>query len=347
MLISSQLPLSSLIEFCRTLRHNLGAGLTLRHVFHQQAERGPRPVRPIATRVVAELDQGESLEAALKPERAAFPPIFTSLVVVGEQTGSLPDVFGELEKYFLLQQRLRRQFVAQIAWPLLQFFAAPFVLALMIFVLAVLTPSGTAPYDPLGLGYTGVWGAAKLLIHFFGTLAALVGLYFLVTRSLRRRATVHELLLRLPVIGPCLSAVALSRFCLALRLTMNTTMPITKALGLSLRATGNDAFAVRADRVKESLRDGEELAQALSKTGVFRRDFVDILANAEEGGQIPEVMRHQGEYYADEARRRLTILTHGASAAIWLIVAGTIIFLIFRIFLGIYGSGGLIDGMAR
>jgi type IV pilus assembly protein PilC len=347
MLFSSQLPLSSLIELCRALRHNLEAGLTLHQVFRQQAERGPASIRAIADRIAMELEQGESLETALKPERAAFPHMFVALVTVGEQTGSLPDVLGELEKYFLVQQRLRRQFLIQIAWPMLQFFAAPFVLALMIFVLAVLSPSGSQPFDPLGLGYTGVGGAIKLLVHFFGTIAALVGLYVLATRTLRRRATVHELLLRLPVLGPCLRAIALSRFCLALRLTMNTGMSIARALGLSLRATGNEAFATRAEAVKQAVRQGEDLAQALAETRIFPQDFLDIVANAEEGGRVPEVMRHQSEYYAEEARRKLAILTHSASAAVWLLVAGTIIFLIFRIFLSIYGAGGVIDRLAR
>jgi type II secretory pathway component PulF len=200
---------------------------------------------------------------------------------------------------------------------------------------------------PLGPGYKGVWGAPKFLLHFFGTLAGLVGVYFLVTRTFRRSASVHELLLRLPIIGPCMSAIALSRFCLALRLTMNTGMSMTRALRLSMRATGNDAFAVRAETVRVAMQEGEDLGQALKETGVFPADFLDIVANAEEGGRVPEVMQHQSEYYADEARRRLTILTHAASGAIWLIVAGTIIFLIFKIFLSVYGPGGLYDSLAR
>jgi type IV pilus assembly protein PilC len=343
MLFATKLPLSSLIEFCRALRHNLGAGLTLLHVCRQQAERGPLPVRPVASRISQDLEQGESLEVALKRERAAFPHMFVALATVGEQTGSMPDVFAELEKYFLMQQRLRRQFFSQIAWPLFQLLMAPIVVSLMLLVLAIFD----SPLAPLGSGYTGVWGAAKFPLHFYGTMVALVGAYFLVTRTLRRSAAVHELLLRLPIIGPCLSAIALWRFCLALRLTMNTGMSMTRALRLSMRATGNDAFAVRAETVRVAMQEGEDLGQALRETGVFPADFLDIVANAEEGGRVPEVMQHQSEYYADEARRRLTILTHGASAAIWLIVAGTMIFLIFKIFLSVYGPGGVYDTLAR
>jgi type IV pilus assembly protein PilC len=343
MLLTSQLPLSSLIEFCRVLRHNLGAGLTLRHVFRQQAERGPPPVRTVAGRICADLEQGDSLEEALKRERAFFPPIFVALATVGEKSGSLPDVFAELEKYFVLQHRLRRQLISQTAWPIFQLLAAPLILALMIYVLAIFN----SPLDPLGLGYTGFWGAGKLLLQFYGSIAALVGLYFLATRTLRQRAAVHEILLRVPVIGNCLTTIALWRFCLALRLTMNTGMSILTAVRLSMRATGNAAFAARGDRVREGLRAGEDLSQALAGSGVFPQNFLDILSNAEEGGRVPEVMQHQAEFYEEEARRQLTILTRTVSGLVWLIVAGILIFLIFRIFLSVYGSGGVIDRLAR
>jgi type II secretory pathway component PulF len=331
MLLSSQLPLSSLIEFCRVVRHNLGAGLTLLHVFRQQSLRGPAPVRPVAERIRQELEEGESLEAALKQERAHFPPMFISLAIVGEQTGCLPEVFAELEKFFLLQQRLRRQFFTQIAWPAIQFFIAPFVIAGMIFFLGILASDQGKSMAPLGQSYVGVLGAIRFLVHFFGGLGLLVALYFVVTRTLKQQAFVHELLLRLPVVGPCVQAIALMRFCMALRLTMDTGMPITRSLDLSLRATGNEAYAARSALVQDALREGEDLALALSRAGIFPYDFVNILANAEEGGRVPEVMRHQAEYYEEESRRRMTMLTMAASGVIWLCVAGFLIFMIFRI----------------
>ena len=80
---------------------------------------------------------------------------------------------------------------------------------------------------------------------------------------------------------------------------------------------------------------------------MFPQDFLNILSNAEEGGRVPEVMQHQAEFYEEEARRQLTILTRTVSGAIWLIVAAVLIFLIFRMYLGIYGPGGMIDRFAR
>jgi type IV pilus assembly protein PilC len=341
MLFSSQLPLTSLIELCRSMKHNLGAGLTLVDVFRQQSRRGPGPVRPVAERIYEDLKEGDSLEDALEREKAAFPPLFLSMAGVGEQTGTLPEVFTELERYFVLQHRLRQQFLVLSFWPVLQLIAAIFVIAGMIFLLAILTPSGNAPFDPLGLGLTGVGGAVSFLVSAFGSLVLLVAGYFLVTRLLQQKALVDAMLLHLPGFGPCLTAVAMARFCLAMRLTLDTSLSIATALRLSLRATGNAAFAAQTDTIKEALRGGDDVATALSRCGLFDEMFVNIVANGEEGGRLPEVMKHQAEQYQEEAERRLTMAMRMAAMAIWLVVAGLLVFMIFRIamsVLGVYDS---------
>ncbi len=328
MLLSKRLPLSSLIELCRVMRHNLSAGLTLRHVFKQQANKGPVGVRPIADRVSQQLQEGESLQDALENEKQHFPPLFTQLVTVGEQSGALPEIFEELENYFAMQLRLKRQFISQTAWPLIQFILAPFVMAGMIFILGILG----SKFDPLGFGLTGTSGAIKFLFGWFGTIGILVVAYFVVTRSLRQQKVVDELILRTPVFGSCMRAMAMTRFCMALRLTMETGMPIARALKLSLRATANSAYEARVEQVGQAVKNGDDLTEALRITGLFTDDFLDIMATAEESGRIVEVMQRQAKHYEEETGRRLTILTQVASKGIWLGIAIIIIFLIFRIF---------------
>jgi type IV pilus assembly protein PilC len=328
MVFSLRLPLPSLIELCRVLRHNLAAGLTLRDVFRQQASRGPLAVRPLAERILAVIDEGDSLETALKREKAAFPPLFLALARVGEETGTLPEMFGELEKYFLLQQRLKRQFVSAARLPVLQLLMAIFVIAGMQFFLGVVN----APFDPIGVGL-GAAGALRFLAYAFGTLALLIGAYLLAARNLQHKALVDGLLLRLPAVGPCLQALALTRFCLALRLTMETGMSMARALRLSLQATGNAAFESRSEVMEQAVRAGDDLTVALAKGEVFPEDFQNIVAVAEEGGRVPEIMRHQADYYQEEAGRRLTTLTTVAGFGVWLTVALLMIIVIFRIFL--------------
>ena len=135
MLFSRQISPASTIAICRALRHGLGAGLTLVQVFRQQAERGPARVRPLARRVLTVLEQGHGLNDALEAEKGVLPPLFFALASVGEETGHLAEVFGELEKHFLLQEKLRKQFRAQSMMPVLQLGLAFLILGGVIFIL--------------------------------------------------------------------------------------------------------------------------------------------------------------------------------------------------------------------
>jgi type IV pilus assembly protein PilC len=333
MFFSRHLPLPSLIELCRSLRHYLSAGLTLRDVFRQQAQKGRPPVRPVAARINAGLEQGEDLEGALKRERAHFPPLFLSLASVGEQTGMLPEVFRELEHYFALQLKLKRQFLTQIAWPAFQLGAAILVITFLIWILGMIAGSNPASkgFDPIGLG-TGTGPALGFFFGSIATLAAVLGLY-LVSRRVLRAGLVDGFLLRLWVFGPCLEALALTRFCLALRLTLESGMSVIKAVRLSLEATGNAAFAAAAPVAQAGVRAGEELTVALGATRLFPAEFLHVVAVGEESGQLTEVLAKQSEQYAEESERRLHVLAQVAGWGVWLVVAILIIIAIFRIFM--------------
>ena len=188
-------------------------------------------------------------------------------------------------------------------------------------------------FDPVGLGLSGPEGALIFLASVFGLLLFFAALYLVGTRLLGGRAFVDGFLLRTPILGPCLRALALTRFCLALRLTLETGMPIARALRLSFRATGNAAFADRLDRAVAAVKEGQELTAALTATGLFPEEFRHILSVAEESGRLPEVLRQEADHYHDEAGRRTAALTTALTVLVWLIVAGFIVFFVFRVFL--------------
>lgn len=332
MLLSSRLSLSDLIELCRSLRHYLGAGLSLVDAFRQQAKRGRARVRPIASRIVTALEAGDSLEEALQREDHAFPPLMRSLARVGEQTGMLAEVFAELEKYYVRQQKLWRQFLAQSSWPLIQFVLAIFVLAGLILIMGMIADTrGGQPLDPLGLGLAGPSGALIFLSVVFGILLGLVLIYWLITRRLQGAVAMETFLLGLPVLGPCLQALALTRFCMALRLTTETGMSIVQAMRLSLSATGNAAFTSRSELIEADLRRGEDLTRTLTRSGLFPVDFQHMIEVAEESGTLDKVLAHQAEHYQEEASRRLAALTSMAGYAVYGLVGLVIIVAIFRI----------------
>jgi type II secretory pathway component PulF len=324
--------LSGLIQWCRALRHGLGAGLSLPKVFQLQAKKGPRALREMAGRIAARLEKGEALEDALEAEGDKLPKLFRELAGVGERTGHLPEIFVELGEYYEMQQKLGREFRSQLVWPVFTFAAAVLIIAFLIFVLGIIADGkgGEAP-APIGFGLRGAKGAIIFLMAVATFLGGLFGLYLFFTRGMRQRVAFESFLLRLPAVGPCADAFAMGRFCLALRMTMETGMSAHDAVRQSLRATGNAAFTTSEPYVVARVKSGEEINVALRQCPAFTPEFLDILEVAEVSGQIPEVMARQAEHYREEAARRLKGLTRFANFAIYAVVSLLMIVAIFRI----------------
>jgi type IV pilus assembly protein PilC len=337
-MFSRRLPVSALLDLCRSMRYSLGSGIMLRDIMDLLANKGTRQIRPVAAKISKDLKAGWSLQDALNKQEDAFPPLFMALTAVGEETGNLPEVLHELEKYYELQQKLRRDFWGQVSWPVIQFVAAVLVVTMLIYILGIIAEvrHGEAPLDPLGLGLYGTTGA----IIFFGavtsTVLAATLLFLLVKRLFRRRALVERVLLATPGLGPCLRAITMTRFCVAGRMMLETNLSVFKMLRLAFLATDNAAFTSTIPKVEASLRQGNSITTALTTANVFSERFLAAVAVAEESGRLPESLRFQGDEYDDESRRRLTFLTRVAGSLVWLVVAAIIITCIITIFRTVY-----------
>jgi type IV pilus assembly protein PilC len=339
MFFSRRLSIKDLIDLCRSMRYSLSSGLTLRDVMDLLTTNGPPRLRPVAAEISKELKSGWSLQDAIGKQAAVFPPIFLALVTVGEESGNLPEVLSELEKYYRVQQKLRREFIDQISWPVVQFVMAVFVIATLIWGLAfvkTLNPGSDAATDPLGFGLVGLSGSLTFMGIVFGSVLALIVVFLVLKRLLRRRAIVEQILLRVPVFGPCLRAIALTRFCVALHLMLETSLSVRKTLRLALVATDNLAFTSVQGAVEAALVRGETITSALTSSHVFPAHFLGVIAIAEESGRLPEVLRNAAEEYDEEARRRLSVVNKVFSYAIWFGIAGFLAFAIFRIFTEVY-----------
>lgn len=334
MLFGSTAPLPALIQWCRALRHGLDVGLSPVKVFRQQAASGPSALRPVADRIADRLDTGESLEDALRPEAARFPPLFVELVTVGEQAGRLPDVFAELEDHFETVKQTRRTFLRLLIWPAIQYVGAILVITIMLLVLGILG-SGL---DPLGLGLTGTGGAFAFLTIMATFTAAVVGGVLFAAGHPPLRAKLEALALGVPGLGGCFRALALSRFCTAFYMTAEAGMRADRCLRFSLRATANRAYAGEADHAAKAARKGQDVPSILGGYGprLFSDEFMGALHVGEDSGRLAEVMHKQAELYRDEARRKMKTLATAAGGAVYAMIGLLLIVMIFKIFMTAY-----------
>lgn len=325
---SSKCPLPALVAWCRVLKHSLGAGLDPLRIFRQQAKSGPRPLRHVAEAVAKGIEAGDSLEDAFAPFRNTFPPLFVEMVAVGEKSGRLEDTFRELEGYYETTLKVQRDFRSQMAYPALQFVAAVFVIAMLIFIIGFMG----LKIDPLGLGLSGGTGALIFVGCAFAPVLFALFLLKLSADSVSLRARLEGMCLWVPAWGPALLCFAVHRFCVALRMTTEAALRTDKVLHYSFRATANSAFTSREEHAVAVAKRGGELHEAVKDCGApFPEEFTESLLVAEEAGEVPEVMERLAENYREEGARRMKGAASMTGWAVYAFVAILIIIAIFKI----------------
>ncbi len=341
---SSKCPLPALVNWCRTLKHSVGAGLDVVRIFRNLAKSGPWALRKTADDIAGALSRGDSLEEAFAPHRDRFPPLFVELVIVGEQSGRLEDTFRELETYYETTMRVQRNFRSQMIYPLIQYVLAVIVISMFLFIYSMLVTTKTGKSASV-FGFSGSGGAFSFLFFGFGLLAVLLLIAKMSADSVRWRARMEGMFLNLPAWGPALLNFAMQRFCLALRMTHEAGLRTERVLGYCFRASANSVFQRREPAAVAVAARGGELHEALAACGApFPEEFMQSVVVAEESGQVSEVMERLAENYREEGERRLKEAAQYTAYIMYALVAIGIIAAIFSIYSTYLNAGAAAMG---
>jgi type II secretory pathway component PulF len=339
MLFSPRISKKELALFCRRLATSLEAGVDVRKVLAREAQRstGLFPSRRMA-HVSEAVNQGSSLSAALRDLGSYYPELFHELVAMGDQTGHLAEVFDELAEHYHEQVRMRRAFISSITWPMAQLVLAICVVGLLIWVMGIISDMHDQRIDILGLGLIGTEGL-KIYFTFIGLLVAGVAFFLhAASRGVLWTRPLQRMILRVPALGPALRTLVLARIAWSLHLTLDTGMPVRRALAISLRSAGNARYSGQIRQMVERVDAGGTIYEAFLDAGGYPIEFLDALHVGEQTGRIVESMETLARQYRERARSALATITTLAGFAVWCIVAVIIVALIFRIFMFYLGQ---------
>ena len=120
----------------------LNAGLPIRRALAVVERTARPPTKGIYQRVGIAIEQGDSVSQALEREGRAFPVLYIRLVRMGEAVGSLDKVFVRLADYYDFIRALWMKLIMSLIWPLIEYWAAIGVLALLAYIRSMVLPNG-------------------------------------------------------------------------------------------------------------------------------------------------------------------------------------------------------------
>lgn len=331
MLRNPQIAARALFPFCRSMARMLDAGVEVRKALktssnHSSDGRLTESVGFVLKRV----NQGDDLTSAFAVQEDRFPRLFLDLLNVGEQSGALPEVFNSLADYYEAGVDRMREFRAQIAWPVIQLFAAILIIGLLIYILGII---GSNSVDILGLGLMGTAGALTWFTMTFGMLGMGWFGYIVLRRSASGQMALDPFLMMIPAVGHCMRSFAIARFSWCFALTQMAGMPIRPSLQASFNATGNGAYVAALPDVWRMVSEGETLATALGATRLFPAEYLHIVDTAEQTGTVPETLHRMSQTFDEDAHRAMTRMTAILARVIWALVACFIGFIVINFFM--------------
>lgn len=267
-----------------------------------------RRIGAVLNRLHADIEGGDSLEEALARHGDVIPPLYGSLVRVGERTGNLPEVLRQLSEFGQRYLWFRYRLQVAMAYP------AVLLFVLLLF-LAVFVPNVIGEFEVIFLqfGYEMpflsalVLGAGRGLIHVGIPVAAVCFLLLLVLpllfRGSRSRRFLDRVKISIPLFGPIYQTVVSARFYRALSLMLSHGIPILESLHLAGLATGSALFTEAARQAADEVAGGEAVGDSLKSTGVFRKTHVWIMQQGERNGKFPEALARLADGCDQEADR--------------------------------------------
>ena len=141
------------------------------------------------------------------------------------------------------------------------------------------------------------------------------------------RLRFDRLKLRLPVIGPLVRKVVISRFSRTLATLLDSGVPVLHSLDIITGVVGNEVIARVVKNVRDSIEGGERLAQPLKVSGEFPADTVQMIAAGEETGKLGEMLNKIAGFYDTAVGYSIKKLT-ALIEPIFLVIMGGMIGLI-------------------
>jgi type IV pilus assembly protein PilC len=148
--------------------------------------------------------------------------------------------------------------------------------------------------------------------HFIYTIAGvavLVVIFLVFIRTRFGRRVFDKFKLKVPVIGPVVSKVAISRFTRTLGTLVSSGVPILQALTIVKETAGNVIIGNAVGAIHESVKEGETITAPLEASGVFPPMVISMVDVGEQTGALPEMLLKIADNYDEEVDNAVAAMT--------------------------------------
>jgi type IV pilus assembly protein PilC len=301
--------------FSRRMADLADAGLPLDRVLQVVAEQSENQyLTEVAEAALEDVRGGASVSAALGKYPKVFPEVFTSTLQAGEASGQFAEVAARLSEFQEKEVARRSTIASAMVYPsILGGTAIMVVIFILTFVIPKLSDTFEAQGDKLPtptkiLMASGAFISTNWLIIIGGIIGSVV-MYRIWTATDAGAEIRDRVMLKIPLIGKIIQKATVSRFARVLGTLVFGGVQILDALELAGVAAGNRVFRRSAIEVRDAVREGRPIAEAMRDARAFPAVLTHMVAVGEETGDLPKMLTRVSDaldFEVDNGLRRAT-----------------------------------------
>lgn len=333
----------------RQLSTLLSAGVHVSHALEVIANGADREgVHELVVDLGRFVSQGNYLSNALRRHPEVFPEVYISLVRIGETSSSLNAALDRLAGWLERDVATRKRVRAALIYPgFILAMTAVFVFLIFHSVLPGLLKGFEDSKEPLPWITQAVAWVASLTERPVLMLGVLIGLAIGLRGVLTYVATpdgqwqMAKRLHRVPVIGPLLISLAMSRYCSSMQTMLGAGLNLLQCLDLAAASCGHPLVAQDLRHAIEEMRSqGVSLVEALEQAEYLPPSAVNLLSAGEESGALDAIYGTLARYYDEEVAYKIETLGALIEPALLLFVSLIVGTVLVAVFLPLYSSLG-------
>ncbi|UCH84107.1 MAG: type II secretion system F family protein [Candidatus Latescibacterota bacterium] len=300
--------------FTRQFATMINAGLPMVQCLEILSAQMEKPVfKKTVSTVTNDVEGGSTLAEALAKHKV-FSNLYVNMVEAGEAGGILDQILNRLAVYLEKAEALSRKVKSAMTYPTV---VAVVALGATIFMLMFIIPTFAKMFTDFGgdlplptkivLMLSAFLRNAWYMLLLGAGAAVFVFKRFYATEA--GKLKIDGLMLKVPVLGSVIRKASIARFTRTLGTLISSGVPILNGLDITARTAGNKVVEKAIFATRESISQGDTIAEPLRKSGVFPPMVTQMIGVGEQTGALDEMLDKIANFYDDEVDTAVEQLT--------------------------------------
>lgn len=310
------IPETEMVMFTRQLATMIDAGLPLVQSLSALTEQtNNKAFKEVLQELTSIIETGEQLSTTLQKYPTVFDRLYVNMVRAGESGGALAEILDRLASYMESSSRLKKKVKSAMSYPVIVMSMAVII---VIFLLIKVIPVFAGIYKDFNAKLPAPTAAliavSDMLRSPYGIVVGLVIVGAIVAfnkwiKTENGRKKWDGWKLKLPVFGPLLQKVAISRFARTFAQLIRSGVPIIETLNIVASSSGNWLVEVATMDAAAAIEKGETIGPSLAKHPIFPPMIIRMITAGESTGKVDVMLEKISDFYDTEIEATLSGLT--------------------------------------